>query len=105
MSNSSRINLGPWNGQVRRCLDCDETKPLDNFPPAKRRLDGRGSYCRPCMNRRSLASADKRRAAAGLATPVRRTVPEGQKWCPDCETFKDLSDFGRNRSSSAGLTA
>lgn len=33
------------------------------------------------------------------------TPQVGKKYCPDCETFKDRSDFGNNRGSTDGLTA
>ena len=102
MSNYSRNHDGPWNGEHKRCLDCGETKPLTDFSPAKRRLDGRTSYCRSCMNKRSLASAHKKRADAGRPVQTRRVAPEGQRWCPDCEAFKPLEDFPRSRSGRAG---
>jgi hypothetical protein len=87
---------------TKSCLDCGLVKPLTEFPPAKRRSDGRSSYCRPCMNVRSKASSDKRKAAQGHLVQQRREVPEGMRWCPDCETFKLLDDFPRNRSGRAG---
>jgi hypothetical protein len=89
-------------GRVKRCLDCGEVKPLLDFPPARRRLDGRNSYCRPCMNERSLVSYRKRQAAQGRTIRDSRIVPVGSRWCPDCDTFKSLSDFPRNRSGKAG---
>lgn len=102
MSNSARNNPGPWNGTHKRCLDCDEVKPLADFPPAKRRLDGRTSYCRPCMNKRSLASRRKKLAEQGRSITPRRDVPDGQRWCPDCESFKALEEFPANRSGRNG---
>jgi hypothetical protein len=38
------------------CRDCQVEKPLEDFPPSKKNRDGRVSYCRPCMNVRSMAS-------------------------------------------------
>jgi hypothetical protein len=30
-------------------------------------------------------------------------VPDGHKWCPDCDTVKLLDEFPRNRSTSSGV--
>jgi len=37
---------------MKRCPDCGETKPLDEFPRNKRSRDGRHAYCKPCHNAR-----------------------------------------------------
>jgi hypothetical protein len=91
-----------WNGSVKRCLDCGDVKSLDEFPPSKRRLDGRGSYCRPCYGTRSRASYRKRQAEQGRTVSERRVAPDGQKWCNDCQTFKPLDEFGRNKNTKTG---
>src|SRR5690349_12451468 len=41
---------------LRCCPDCGEWKPLAEFCRSNRRPDGRGSYCKPCLNLRSKAS-------------------------------------------------
>jgi Recombination endonuclease VII len=87
---------------MKACRDCGESKALTEFPPAKRRSDGRASYCRTCMNVRSNQSIYKRRAAAGRAVTPRRVVPDSKKWCPQCETIKEMDDFPRNRSARGG---
>ncbi|MGH3646200.1 MAG: endonuclease domain-containing protein [Micromonosporaceae bacterium] len=50
---------------LRRCRDCDEWKPLDEFHASSRRPSGRGSYCKPCFNVRWKASARKWAGAEG----------------------------------------
>jgi recombination endonuclease VII len=87
---------------MKKCLDCLEVKPLSDFPPAKKRIDGRASYCRICMNTRSKHSHDAKMAALGRPVRPRRIAPAGQKWCPDCKAFKPLEDFPRNRSGRGG---
>jgi hypothetical protein len=87
---------------MKTCLDCRETKPLDEFPPASRGRDGRASYCRACYRVRSKASYRKRRAEAGRAVQERIEVPDGYKWCPDCTAVKPLSEFPRNKGRSNG---
>lgn len=84
------------------CRDCKLPKPLDDFPPSKKNLDGRSSYCRPCMRVRSRASYRKRMTAKGRTVAERRIVPEGHRWCPDCRVVKPLDEFPRNTSGRAG---
>lgn len=38
---------------LRRCPDCDTTKPLDAFPKNRTNWDGRHHYCKPCSSVRS----------------------------------------------------
>ena len=40
----------------KRCPDCGEIQPLDQFPRHRRRRDGRGEYCKPCHNKRGRES-------------------------------------------------
>lgn len=35
-----------------RCPDCSQDKPPEEFPRNKRTRSGRGTYCKPCHNRR-----------------------------------------------------
>jgi hypothetical protein len=85
------------------CLDCGEVESLDEFPPQAKRGDGRGLYCRPCMNVRSQASRYKRRAAEGRPVTPRVECPPGFKRCPDCDTVKAVNDFPRNKGMKDGL--
>lgn len=39
-------------GESKRCPDCGEVKPLEEFPRNKRTQDGRHTYCKPCHNAR-----------------------------------------------------
>lgn len=38
---------------MRRCPDCGETKPLDEYHRNKRNKNGRNTYCKPCHLRRT----------------------------------------------------
>ncbi len=102
MNNDFQNNSAAWNGNLKRCIDCGEVKPLGEFPPAKRRLDGRGSYCRTCYAERSKASYRKRQAEHGRSVRERRIAPAGQKWCNDCQSFKPLENFCRNKNTKSG---
>ncbi len=91
---------------LRRCRDCGEWKPLAGFCHNPRRPAGRGSYCKPCFHERSKASYAKRIAEKhGRGVRVRRSVPEGHKYCPDCDAIKLLEHFPRNHSDSTGYAA
>ena len=67
----------------KECRDCGIFKPFQEFPPAKKRSDGRASYCTPCMNERSRRSYRRRQAAQGKSVRERVNTEE-LKFCPDC---------------------
>lgn len=87
---------------MKTCPDCGRLLPLEDFPPAKKRADGRATYCRPCMNVRATASRRKRAADEGRVITERRVLPEGTRHCPDCGRIKALDEFPRNRSGKQG---
>ncbi|MFG2109439.1 endonuclease VII domain-containing protein [Micromonospora chersina] len=87
----------------RRCRDCDEWKPLDEFCTNRRRPDGRGSYCKPCFNLRSKASYAKRlKEKHGREVRELPAVPDGHRRCPTRGETKELDNFPRNRSGRGG---
>ena len=88
--------------ECKRCRDCGTQKPLSAFSPSKKNRDGRVSYCRECLAARHQKYRRANAAAVGRVIRERRPVPEGHRWCPDCETIKPLVDFPRNRSGNGG---
>lgn len=86
----------------RRCRDCDEWKPLEDFQLAPRRPSGRGSYCKPCFNARTRASHAKSALARGHVVKTREKLPEGTRRCPDCKELKSLDDFPLSKSGRKG---
>jgi len=44
---------------VKRCPDCGEIKPLEQFPRNKNSKDGRHSYCKPCHNARGKETYER----------------------------------------------
>lgn len=86
---------------MKRCRDCSEEKPLEDFPPSKKNRDGRGSYCRPCMRVRATASYRKRMAEQGRDLRERLDIP-GHRRCPDCGQVLPLEEFPRNRRDALG---
>ena len=75
------------------CRDCSAAKPLEEFSPSKKNLDGRASYCKLCMTVRSQASYRKRQEARGLSVRERGSLPPGMRRCPDCRSVLPLEDF------------
>ena len=43
----------------KRCPDCGDSKPLEDFPRNKNSKDGRHAYCKPCYNARGKESKDR----------------------------------------------
>jgi len=87
---------------LKSCPDCGQDKPLEAFPPAARRSDGRGTYCKACMSLRSQASYRKRQAARGRDVREPEVLAEGHKRCPDCQAVLPLASFPRNRNYRDG---
>lgn len=87
---------------LKPCPDCGQVKSLLEFPPARKRPDGRGRYCKPCMSARSKASYRKRAAAEGRVVREQQPVPSGQRRCPDCLQVKGLDEFPRNKNGRDG---
>lgn len=57
----------------RRCPDCGEVKPITDFPRNRSRFDGRGVYCKPCHNTRTLAYYRTPRGTVARAESRRAT--------------------------------
>jgi hypothetical protein len=87
------------------CPGCREDKPVALFGPNRTRPDGLSYYCKVCFSAVNARSYRKRRAAAGKKVREPRQSPPGQRWCPDCEDFQPLREFGFNQSTPTGVTA
>ena len=90
------------SSETKECRDCGVIQPLDAFPPAAGRSDGRASYCRPCASQRTQASYARRQAELGKTVKKREQFPPGKKRCPDCGRIKSLDDFPKNRGARDG---
>ena len=86
---------------TKLCRDCGEEKALSEFSPSSKNVDGRTSYCRPCMRRRSVRYRDN---ALGEDREHRRPAVPGQKFCSRCQRHQSMSAFGRNATTADGLT-
>ncbi|MGN6608063.1 MAG: endonuclease VII domain-containing protein [Jatrophihabitans sp.] len=85
------------------CPDCQEEKPASAFTRDSRRRDGLAFYCTLCRRARDEASRRKRLSPRKLKQrPRDLRVPDGHRWCPDCEQVKPQDQFPRNRSTTDG---
>ena len=72
------------------------------FTRDKRRRDGLAFYCRDHARLRVRESKARRQGPPRSRHVLDRLVPEGSKWCPDCDSVKPLSDFPRARGNKNG---
>ena len=84
------------------CPDCGELRPAEDFTRDRSRGDGLAFYCRQHARKRRRSARD-----AQLGQPRHRhvrdvVVPEGFKWCPDCQAVKPVHEFPRTRASASG---
>ncbi|WP_212989531.1 endonuclease VII domain-containing protein [Actinoplanes auranticolor] len=82
------------------CPQCGRDLPRSEFHSNRRRPNGLAYYCKRCAAERSEASRRRRGISARRQAPV--PVPDGSKWCPDCETAKPLTAFARTRANASG---
>jgi len=87
---------------MKTCRDCGEAKPLSEFPRNAGLPDGHGIYCKGCFALRYRAYREKKAREEGREIKPKREVPEGYRWCPECQTMKSLEEFPRNRGARGG---
>jgi hypothetical protein len=79
---------------MKRCPDCREWKPNDEFPRNRRTKDGRHPYCKPCHNARGRETRERlyggnrhyhltRRYGIGAADVEAMIAAQGGR-CPIC---------------------
>jgi peptide methionine sulfoxide reductase MsrB len=91
---------------TKRCRDCEQDKPLDEFWRNKSSPDGLATYCIPCFKRRNRAASERRAAREGrvMRDPSNRPVDvsDGHRYCPSCQQVLPIEDFVRNRRTKSG---
>lgn len=91
---------------MKRCTDCGQTKPAEEFGLNRQRPDGLSFYCRDCNRRRAMEHYRRRRRASGhQLRHDRGSVPEGHRFCSGCERFIPIADWFVNRGSKTGLSS
>ena len=88
---------------TKYCPDCGESRPVGVFTRDERRRDGLVFYCRDHARQRLRDSKAWRVGPPSRRHPVGREVPDGFKWCPDCDAVKPLAEFPKTRSSRSGV--
>jgi len=89
------------------CRDCGDYRSVSDFSRNARSRDGLAFYCRTHLAERSLRSREARRTKPRVQRrpPEDLVVPDGHKWCPDCENVLPLAQFVRTIASSSGYSA
>ena len=89
------------------CKDCDDYRPVQEFSKNARSRDGLAFYCREHLAERSQRSREARRTKPRVrrVPPAGLVIPEGQKWCPDCDAVLPLTQFVRTVQSRSGYSA
>lgn len=85
------------------CPDCKRELPIRHFARNRRQPDGLSYCCRSCASTGLLASGGGRYGSPRTRKPGQSAVPEGSKWCPECDEIKLVGEFPKNRSSKSGL--
>jgi hypothetical protein len=89
------------------CRDCRTSKPTSEFSKNARSRDGLAFYCREHLAERALKSREARRTNPRVQRQVPKSLilPDGHKWCPDCERVLSLEDFVRTVRTKSGYHA
>jgi hypothetical protein len=88
--------------EQKYCPDCGAERPVSEFTRDKRRRDGLAFYCRSHARLRLRASKARRRGPPKSRHRLDRLVPDGSKWCPDCDEVKLVTDFPATRANVSG---
>jgi hypothetical protein len=84
------------------CSDCGHNLPVSSFTRDKRRRDGLAFYCRHHSRQRLRESKARRCGPPQSRHRLDRVVPEGSKWCPDCDSVKPMTQFPTARNNKSG---
>jgi hypothetical protein len=89
---------------LKFCKDCDDYRPVEMFSKNARSKDGLAFYCREHLSARSMRSRELRRTKPRVQRrpPDGLVVPEGHKWCPDCQDVLPVGAFVRTAASGTG---
>lgn len=80
---------------MKICTSCRIEKPIGAFSKNKNKSDGLSSWCKECVTEYYLVNnPDKKRRIIHICKP-------GFKFCPNCGSEKELSDFYIRKSGSA----
>ncbi|BDA49676.1 hypothetical protein COCOBI_14-2960 [Coccomyxa sp. Obi] len=92
---STQLQQAPASGAIKLCRRCNQHKPLTEFYRSKANADGYDGRCKACD---AIQCAERRRKKPRVEEP---TVTG--KECRRCNTFKQASEFYRNKTNPDGL--
>jgi hypothetical protein len=89
---------------LKFCKDCDDYRPVGDFSKNARTRDGLAFYCREHLAERALRSREARRTKPRVQRRPAQgvVVPDGHKWCPDCDRVLPADEFVRTVASATG---
>jgi len=89
---------------LKFCKDCDGYRPVEDFSKNARTRDGLAFYCREHLAVRALRSREARRTRPRVQrqSPEGVVIPDGHKWCADCERVLPIEQFVRTIASKTG---
>lgn len=92
---------------TKYCRDCGGYRPIADFSKNARSRDGLAFYCRTHLAERALRSRESRRTKPRVnrRPPATVVIPEGHKWCADCDRVLPLTDFVRTVRTKSGYHA
>ena len=89
------------------CRHCGDRRPVTDFSKNARSRDGLAFYCPQHLAERRPKSREARRVHPRVQplAPQDLVIPDGHKWCPDCERVLPLDDFVRTIRTASGRHA
>ena len=87
----------------KRCPSCKETKPEVDFGRNQSLGDGLSFYCLSCNRARNNRWYRESRRRQGKVVRDHSWIPDGFRWCPDCERAVAHEEYSRNAGTPSGF--
>jgi hypothetical protein len=87
---------------TKRCPSCGEAKSASEFGRNQSLGDGLSFYCLACNRARNNAWYRNHRRALGKEVRDHSWIPDGFRWCPDCEQAVAHEGYTRNSTTTSG---
>ena len=88
---------------TKRCPSCGETKSTSDFGRNRSLGDGLSFYCLACNRERSNAWYRGHRRSLGREVRDHSCIPDGFRWCPECQQPVAHEDYTRNSRTASGF--
>jgi hypothetical protein len=87
----------------KRCPSCGETKEDTAFGRNRSLKDGLSFYCLECNRRRNTAWYREHRRSLGKEVRDHSWIPDGFRWCPECQQPVAHEDYTRSSTTPSGF--